>query len=391
MSKRDEILKAKIQEAKRNSNHILSSNDGDSARPSSRKRGHTHFGMMTIDVLKKKNEEAEKEIQRLKDEIDRLVKVSATNSRLKDDLARLSDEIRKGAAIVELDPSLILVKDHDRNEKSLETEEFYNLKRSIKETGQLIPIIIRQNQDGELELVAGFRRLNAAKQLGFSIKALITDVEDDEAAVIKAAENHVREDLDAFERAKSFYSITKEKKILSAKKLAAKLGISQPSVSQYTRLMSIPEEIQSLLTVEYKETITTDDGVTTVLRRKTPGIRSLVKIAAFYEKMEEDAKKANIAHIRELLESKSIPALSSTNPEKRADALIRLLEGVPEQTLPRRTNRKITDSSGTTLATISTRGNDVVIKIPDKNRISDQFNKYIQRFIQELEQITQKD
>ncbi len=75
------------------------------------------------------------------------------------------------------------------------------LKASIKEKGVLQPILVRKHENG-YEVVAGERRLKAAKAIGLEqVPVIIKNVTDREALVLALVENIQREELNAIEEA----------------------------------------------------------------------------------------------------------------------------------------------------------------------------------------------
>ena len=122
-------------------------------------------------------------------------------------------------------------------------DKLKELMLSIKEKGVIQPIIVRPKGDG-YELVAGERRLRAAKELGAAqIPAIIKDVRDDEALEIALIENIQRDNLNPIEEAKAYQRLTEEFS-LTQDKVAEKVGRDRASVSNTLRLLRLPEKIK---------------------------------------------------------------------------------------------------------------------------------------------------
>ena len=84
------------------------------------------------------------------------------------------------------------------------------LAASIKEKGVLQPILVRKHEDG-YEVVAGERRLRAAKAIGLEqVPVIIKNVTDREALVLALVENIQREELNAIEEALGFKRLMEE-------------------------------------------------------------------------------------------------------------------------------------------------------------------------------------
>ncbi|MGE3180592.1 MAG: ParB/RepB/Spo0J family partition protein [Phycisphaerae bacterium] len=129
-------------------------------------------------------------------------------------------------------------------------EKLRELCESIQRQGLLQPVVVRKVKgDRGFELIAGERRLRAAKLAGIGeIPAIVRDATDEQSMEIALIENLQREDLGPLERAAAYESIMKVADI-SADQLAARLGESRPSISNHLRLLKLPEEIRELLRI----------------------------------------------------------------------------------------------------------------------------------------------
>jgi len=103
--------------------------------------------------------------------------------------------------IEEIDISLI---DNFKNHpfKVLDNDDMKALRESIKTSGILSPVIIRQKEDGRYEMLSGHRRMFACKSLGLDkIKCIIKNLSDDEATIFMVDSNLQREKLLPSEKA----------------------------------------------------------------------------------------------------------------------------------------------------------------------------------------------
>ncbi len=116
------------------------------------------------------------------------------------------------------------------------------LVESIKADGLLQPLTVRPAGDGSFELLAGERRLRAAKSAGLKeVPALIRhDVDDAKAARIRLAENYVRENLNPIEEAEAFRALLDEHGF-TQRELAEYFGLSQGKIANSVRMMKLPE------------------------------------------------------------------------------------------------------------------------------------------------------
>jgi ParB family chromosome partitioning protein len=120
------------------------------------------------------------------------------------------------------------------------------LARSMEEVGVLQPVVVRRINGG-YELVAGERRLRAARMAGLAtIPAVIRESDDAEALREALIENLHREDLGPLEMAEAFQELLED---LGATQeaLADRLGMSRPHITNTIRLLQLPAEVQQLL------------------------------------------------------------------------------------------------------------------------------------------------
>lgn len=123
-----------------------------------------------------------------------------------------------------------------------------DLAASIKETGLIQPLIARRTPAGTLELIAGHRRLEAVKRLGWIHVEVIVrkDMPADDLLVKALVENGQRAGLDPIEEARALMRL-KTQAGLSDAQLGQKVGRSQPVVSARLALLSLPIEEQEAL------------------------------------------------------------------------------------------------------------------------------------------------
>ena len=127
-------------------------------------------------------------------------------------------------------------------------EQMEELTASIKENGILQPLTVRELEGGNFELIAGERRLRAAKDAGLEtvpvyILSVDADVEMMEYALV---ENIQRVDLKPLEKAEG-YAILSGKYDLSQDDIAKRVGKSRPAIANALRLLKLPPEIKSSL------------------------------------------------------------------------------------------------------------------------------------------------
>lgn len=130
--------------------------------------------------------------------------------------------------------------------RAFSDEALQALAESIRQYGLIQPIVV-QKKNGAYELIAGERRLRAAKLCGLKkIPAVIRECAPQASAELALIENLQREDLDPVEEASAYCSLIREFG-LTQEQTAEKVGRSRSHVANMMRLLQLPEEIQQYL------------------------------------------------------------------------------------------------------------------------------------------------
>jgi ParB family chromosome partitioning protein len=125
-------------------------------------------------------------------------------------------------------------------------EDLRELTDSIKANGVIQPIIVRSFQ-GHYQLIAGERRLRAAKMAGLStIPALVRSAADDEMFEWSLVENIHRRDLNPIERAKAYQRYLNAFSLTQAE-AGSRLGEDRSVIANYLRLLELHEEIRQMV------------------------------------------------------------------------------------------------------------------------------------------------
>ncbi len=145
-------------------------------------------------------------------------------------------------------PLTQIIPNRNQPRQEFNPEQMEELTASIKENGILQPLTVRELEDGNFELIAGERRLRAAKDAGLEtvpvyILSVDADVEMMEYALV---ENIQRVDLKPLEKAEG-YAILSGKYDLSQEDIAKRVGKSRPAIANALRLLKLPPEIKSSL------------------------------------------------------------------------------------------------------------------------------------------------
>ncbi len=126
-------------------------------------------------------------------------------------------------------------------------EKLSQLSASIREHGILQPLVVTKRSEGKYELIAGERRLQAAKLAGLaSVPVLVRDVKEQDKLELAIIENIQRHDLHAIEEAKAYARLMAEFH-LTQEEVAQKMGKSRSSIANTLRLLSLPVEVQRAL------------------------------------------------------------------------------------------------------------------------------------------------
>ncbi|MGD0341813.1 MAG: ParB/RepB/Spo0J family partition protein [Bacteroidales bacterium] len=127
---------------------------------------------------------------------------------------------------------------------SFDEQALEELAASIRKLGIVQPLTLRETGTGRYQLIAGERRLRAAKLAGLShVPAYIRTADDQAMLELALVENIQREDLDAIEVAISFQRLIEECK-LTQEQLSERVGKQRSTVANYLRLLKLPAEIQ---------------------------------------------------------------------------------------------------------------------------------------------------
>ncbi|MBN2257285.1 MAG: ParB/RepB/Spo0J family partition protein [Anaerolineaceae bacterium] len=131
---------------------------------------------------------------------------------------------------------------------SINTVELQELAESIREHGIIQPLIVSRENDGNhYVLIAGERRLEAARLAGLqSIPAILRQVGDQDRLELALIENVQRSDLLPLETAEAYRQLNEEFK-LSHEEISRRVGKSRVSISNTLRLLKLPERIKTAL------------------------------------------------------------------------------------------------------------------------------------------------
>jgi len=140
-----------------------------------------------------------------------------------------------------IEPNRYQPRDH------FDEEDLQGLAASIRELGVLQPILVREREPGDFELIAGERRWRAAQLAGLStIPAVVREVEDQTSLEHALVENLHRADLNAIEEAAAYQQLMDDFG-MTQDQVAARVGKSRSAVANTLRLFQLPAGIQRMI------------------------------------------------------------------------------------------------------------------------------------------------
>lgn len=131
--------------------------------------------------------------------------------------------------------------------REMEKEALSELEESIRQYGLMQPVVLRQINESEYELIAGERRLRACRNIGLAeISAVIVRASGTDSAIMALIENIQRENLGYIEEAEAFLSLIAVHG-LTQEELASRLGKNQSTIANKIRILKLSPDIRSRL------------------------------------------------------------------------------------------------------------------------------------------------
>jgi ParB family transcriptional regulator, chromosome partitioning protein len=131
--------------------------------------------------------------------------------------------------------------------RSFDETKLAELADSIRVRGVLQPVVVTPLAGGRFELIAGERRLRAARAAELeSIPAIVRDTDDWDRLDLALAENMARQDLNAVEQARACATLVDDLG-LTKEEVGRRVGRSRVAISNLVRLLDLPEETLELI------------------------------------------------------------------------------------------------------------------------------------------------
>ncbi len=131
--------------------------------------------------------------------------------------------------------------------KNFNQEKLNELAESIKENGIIQPLIVSKTQSSDYMLIAGERRLQAAKLAGLDrVPVVIRSVSDKELLQLAIVENVQREDLNPIEEAMAYQALAEDFQ-LTHSEIATVVSKNRSTITNSIRLLKLQPEIRELI------------------------------------------------------------------------------------------------------------------------------------------------
>ena len=124
------------------------------------------------------------------------------------------------------------------------------LSQSIRSNGVIQPLLVRKQEAGRYQLVAGERRWRAAQRAGLQrVPAVVRNIPDDKMLELALIENIQRQELNAIEEAHAYKRLI-ETLGLTQEMVAQRVGRDRSFITNYLRLLRLPEDVQRFVEEE---------------------------------------------------------------------------------------------------------------------------------------------
>jgi ParB family chromosome partitioning protein len=204
------------------------------------------------------------------------------------------------------------------NEEALE-----ELSDSIKQLGIIQPITVRAVDDGKYQIISGERRYRASKMLELeTIPAYVREADDNDSLLMALIENIQRTDLDAIEIALSYQRLIEELGV-TQEEISEKVGKKRSTVTNYLRLLRLPDEIQRAIREQL---------ISMGHARALVNIGSVTQQVSIAKKIVEQG--LSVRQVEELVKLLDKPKEKKPQPpsedgdEKLSESLFKLVEGM---------------------------------------------------------------
>ena len=199
-------------------------------------------------------------------------------SEMESSLAPSKEEVeivKESAGDMTMLPVADLIEYHNHTYRVLDNEDMEALEDSIRSMGIILPLLVRQKEDGRYEIISGHRRLFAAKKVGLEeVPCKVLDVDEATADIMMVDTNLHREEILPSEKAKSY-----EVRIKAMKKKGL-LENSLDSDSQYEDLLAKDVNSSRVNVYRYRKLLKLSDDLLDLVDKKEISVNAGAKLAA---------------------------------------------------------------------------------------------------------------
>lgn len=151
--------------------------------------------------------------------------------------------------MIEIDLDLIEPSNFQPRTK-FDEERLEQLAQSIRANGIIQPLLVRKTQAGKYQLVAGERRWRASQRAGLQrVPCVVREIPEDKMLELALIENIQRQELNAIEEAHAYKRLI-ESLGLTQEMVAQRVGRDRTFITNYLRLLRLPEDIQNMVEAE---------------------------------------------------------------------------------------------------------------------------------------------
>lgn len=134
--------------------------------------------------------------------------------------------------------------------KTFDTERLRELSESIRENGIIQPLIVTKSESSDYELIAGERRLEAAKLAGLDrVPVVIRSVSKKEQLQLAIIENVQREDLNPIEESLAYQALAEDFSLTHAQ-IAQVMSKDRATITNSIRLLKLPQDVRDYVASE---------------------------------------------------------------------------------------------------------------------------------------------
>jgi ParB family chromosome partitioning protein len=252
----------------------------------------------------------------------------------------LRERLNSGAAVQEIDPSLIDPSAIADRFNEADDEGFEALKVSIQERGQEVPVLLRVHPSNprRYQSAYGHRRIRAARELGLAVKAVIRSLTDQELVLAQGLEKSARQDLSFIERV--VFAARLEDQGYERSVVQSALSIDRAEAS---KLMAVARSIPA-------------DIIEAIGRAPKVGRPRWLALAEILKASKPAAKAA-----RAVIKS---PDFSSGSSDKRFLKVFNAASAAPEgNETPKASPRAVLSHAGKKIAQVKQSGHDLKISL----------------------------